>query len=131
MRCLNIVAIPAGSTAGGFTSNPIPADQYTRMSAQGLLSLGSGMVGVLAIQCSNDKPPPGTSLSAFVPTNWTTITTVTITTPVASPPALAVGGNGMIQCVDICCEWVRLVWTLTTSVSAGQIKATAVMQGVQ
>lgn len=123
MRCLNVVAIPAGTTAGGFTSDPIPADQFTRCGVQGVLSGGGVVTGVLKIQGSNDKPPSGQTLATYRPANWSEITTVTIS---GGP-----GANGMVVTNDICCEWIRFVWTLTNNVGAlGTVKATAVLQGV-
>ncbi len=122
MRCLNIVAIPLGTTAGGATSDPIPADQFTRVGAQGVLAGGVGVTGVLKIQGSNDKMPSGQALATYRPANWSDITTVTIS---GGP-----GANGMVVTNDICCEWIRLVWTLTNATTVGTLKATVVMQGL-
>jgi len=124
MRCLNVVAIPAGSSAGGYTSDPIAADQFTRIGAQGVLAGGVGVTGVLKIQGSNDKPPSGQTIATYRPTNWSDITTATI----SGVGIAANGANGMIVANEICCEWVRIVWVLTSATTVGTVKGTVVMQ---
>lgn len=125
MRSYQVVAIPAGSSAGGFTSDPIPCDQCTRMSAQAVLAGGNNVTGVLCVQVSNDKPPPGTTLSTFRPTNWSTLTTVTV----SGVGTAANGANGMVFSNELCAEFLRLHWKLTSAAVVGTVKATAVLMG--
>ncbi len=121
MRSIQVVVIPAGTNAGGvYNSAPISIDHYARMSVQAVIAGGTGIVGVLKAQFSNDVAPSGTTVASFVPPNWTDLggATTTITGNTS-------GGLGFSE---LSSAWLRIVWTPSAG-NRGTIKATCVIMG--
>jgi hypothetical protein len=66
-----------------------------------VVAVGAGTpTGALKIQASNDA---GSALSGASPTNWTDITSQTV--------SVAGAGTYLIPKVDLCYQWIRVVYT--------------------
>lgn len=94
MRFLNE---PIFSNASQVTSNSgtVDSSYMTSVSAQAFFTDGAA-AGTLKLQMSNDHANP---------TNWNDITGATVT--------VAAGATSAIPKIDICCQWIRAVWTST------------------
>lgn len=118
MRHVNNVALN-GNAGQVLTSGAIQASQMSRLSAQGAVTGGTGIIGTLKVQVSNDKPS-GVQPALFVPTNWSDLGGASVT--------INGNTNGFVGFNELCGEWVRVVWT-PSSGSGGAIKATLVLLG--
>lgn len=98
MRQVNDNIIPI-QTAATITTAAIPALNLFYCSAQA--SASSGGAGTLKIQASNDEIQGINT----VPTNWSDIPSATI--------AVSGAGAFLIPKIDLCYQWVRLVYTNT------------------
>lgn len=98
MRQENILIIPV-QTAATITTAAIPSLNLFECSAQ-ITATGSA-AGTLIIQASNDY----VVASGAVPVNWSAIPLATI--------AVSGAGSFLIPKIDLCYEYVRLVYTNT------------------
>jgi hypothetical protein len=96
MRQVNEIAIPSQSAAT-VSSAAIPALNLFAASAQ-ITSVGAGAAGTLKMQASNDDP-----LAPNQPTNWSDISGASV--------AVSGAGSFLIPKLDLCYQWVRLVYT--------------------
>jgi len=94
--------ISAQSLQSNSNSSAVPATQILSVSAQAVV--GSGALGTLKLQFSNDKPNQSGGPVAG-PTNWSDVTSASI----------AVSGAGLfaIQKTEVCAQYLRLVYTST------------------
>lgn len=99
MRQINDNIIPA-QAAASITTAAIPAQNLFCCSAQAS-TVGGAPGGTLIIQASNDEPVA----AGAVPTNWSAIPSATI--------SVTAVGSFLIPKIDLCYQWVRLVYTNT------------------
>lgn len=100
MNQLNETIIPAQVSATINSAAVLARDLFS-ISAQ-LIVVGAG-AGTLKIQASNDAPVAANA----VPTHWNDITSASV--------VAAGAGSYMILKVDICYQYVRFVYTDTSS----------------
>lgn len=104
MRQFNeeVFAVQAGAT---LTSAAISSTLLFACSAQAAAT--SGAAGTLKIQASNDHPVA----AGAVPTNWNDIPSATI--------AVTGAGSFLVPKVDLCYEYIRIVYTNTGAGTIG------------
>jgi len=99
MRQVNDTIIPA-QAAATVTTAAIAALNLLYCSAQ-IATTGGGAGGTLKLQASNDEPVAASA----VPTNWNDIPSASV--------VVAGAGSFMIPKIDLCYQWVRVVYTNT------------------
>lgn len=106
MRPSNILALSAidASTAGSQHSAPIPTSQILACSVQ-VVAVGT-LTGAVSIEASND-PDKNPADPSYAPTNWVAIPSATVTVSAA--------GQFLIPKTELCYEFIRIVYTKTTS----------------
>lgn len=117
MRLVNHQVLPAGTTNASVNSAAFDASSMFAISGQ-IVFTDVAATGTAKLQFSNDFSNNG-DLGSFVPTNWNDIPSATVT--------VTVGSTNAIPMVDVCYQWIRLVWTRTAG--AGTLIATIKSNG--
>ena len=111
------------STAFNNLSTPSIAVYYSEpYDTQFIISFGTALyasagtlTGTLLVQASNDIPTPGLSPGAFVPTNWSTISTQTL------------GNYNVFAPIAACYRWMRFAYNSTASGAGNRATAQVTM----
>ena len=116
MAFLDRTVFDATTAAMTVSSDPIPLDQYTRLTIVATLAGSSSPNATLKLQVSND-PPTGTAQSVYTstPTNWADVPSASVQFTADASRTLA---------LEWCGRWARLVWTVATN-GGGTISAIA------
>lgn len=116
MRSATIKAISVASAADNINGAAIKMDQNFVFSA--VVVMTGSSTGTLKLQYSNDIP--NQVVQGWAPTNWVDITGATVTMGAAETKG--------IQKTEICCAWIRPVWTKDNG-SAGTISVNIQVMG--
>jgi hypothetical protein len=111
MRQLNEIAV-SSSDLSSANGSAIVSGYLLQLSAQAVVT-GSSPVGTLKVQCSNDSPG-----IVGGPVNWSDISGATV--------SVTGTGSFLIPKIDICYQWIRLVWTKTSGTGAVTVRLQAI-----
>lgn len=115
------IQIANGNSVATITGAAKDVNQVVNLSVQVYCS-GSGVVGILKLQASNDTTAGGALRSQFTPTNWVDINNATAT--------VAAGESHLIELKNIAMGYLRAVWTPDGGGSSGTVSAQMSAVGV-
>lgn len=99
MKYAPIIAIAAQAVGTTINSVAIPCQDVLQLSAQAVAT-GGAVAGTVKLQASLDNVVIG---GVPTPTNWNDIASATVSVTGA--------GAFLIPKIEICYQWVRVVWT--------------------